>query len=160
SEATTQASVADLESARLSAQALLAQDYWLLRVADAEIDLLNETVAGYEKSLQLTQNQYNSGIVSRNDVVQALAQLKSTQAQALDAQVQRAQLEHAIALLIGKPPSELTIVRATPNWTFPEVPPGLPSELLERRPDIAAAERNVASANAQIGVAEAAFFPA
>jgi NodT family efflux transporter outer membrane factor (OMF) lipoprotein len=160
SEATTQASVADLESARLSAQALLAQDYWLLRVADAEIDLLNETVAGYEKSLQLTQNQYNSGIVSRNDVVQAEAQLKSTQAQALDAQVQRAQLEHAIALLIGKPPSELTIARATPNWTFPEVPPGLPSELLERRPDVAAAERNVAAANAQIGVAEAAFFPA
>lgn len=159
-EASTQASVADLESARLSAQALLAQDYWLLRVADAEIALFDETVAGYEKSLQLTQNQYNAGIVSRNDVVQAQAQLKSTQAQALDAQVQRAQLEHAIALLIGKPPSELTIARTTPNWTFPEVPPGLPSELLERRPDIAAAERSVAAANAQIGVAEAAFFPA
>jgi NodT family efflux transporter outer membrane factor (OMF) lipoprotein len=159
-EAGAQASVADLATATLSAQALLAQDYWLLRVADAEIDLLDETVAGYQKSLDLTQNQYNAGIVSRNDVVQAQAQLKSTQAQALDATVQRAQLEHAIALIIGRAPSELTIARETPNWTFPEVPPGVPSELLERRPDIAAAERSVAAANAQIGVAEAAFFPA
>ncbi|MEP6943103.1 MAG: efflux transporter outer membrane subunit [Betaproteobacteria bacterium] len=160
SQASAQASVADLESARLSAQALLAQDYWLLRVADAEIALLDEAVAAYDRSLTLTQNQYSAGTVSRNDVVQALAQLKSAQAQALDAQVQRAQLEHAIALLVGKAPSELTIARTSPNWTFPVVPPGLPSQLLERRPDIASAERNVAAANAQIGVAEAAFFPA
>jgi len=160
SQASAQASVADLESARLSAQALLAQDYWLLRVADAEIALLDEAVAAYDRSLTLTQNQYSAGTVSRNDVVQALAQLKAAQAQALDAQVQRAQLEHAIALLVGKPPSELTIARTTPNWTFPVVPTGLPSQLLERRPDIASAERNVAAANAQIGVAEAAFFPA
>jgi len=160
SEASAQASAADLESARLSAQALLAQDYWLLRVSDADIVLLQESAAGYEKSLQLTQNQYSAGTVSRNDVVQAQAQLKATQAQALDAQIGRAQLEHAIALLIGKPPAELTIARSTPAWTFPVVPAGVPSELLERRPDIAAAERSVAAANAQIGVAEAAFFPA
>jgi NodT family efflux transporter outer membrane factor (OMF) lipoprotein len=160
SEASAQASAADMANARLSAQALLAQDYWLLRVVDAEIALFDETVAAYQKSLQLTQNQYNAGIVSRNDVVQAETQLKSTQASALDARIQRAQLEHAIAVLVGKPPAELTIAVASPTWTFPNVPVGVPSELLERRPDIAAAERNMAAANAQIGVAEAAFFPA
>jgi NodT family efflux transporter outer membrane factor (OMF) lipoprotein len=160
SEASAQASAADMANARLSAQALLATDYWLLRVADAEIALFDETVAAYQKSLQLTQNQYNAGTVSRNDVVQAETQLKSTQAQALDARIQRAQLEHAIAVLIGKPPADLTIATASPAWTFPGVPVGVPSELLERRPDIAAAERNMQAANAQIGVAEAAFFPA
>jgi NodT family efflux transporter outer membrane factor (OMF) lipoprotein len=158
-EAGQQASVANLEVARLSAQALLAQDYWLLRVADAEIALLNDTVAAYEKSLQLTRNQYAVGVAGRSDVAQAETQLKSTQAQALDAGVQRAQLEHAIAILIGKPPAEVTIVVEPAKWTFPVIPTGMPSELLERRPDIAAAERNVAAANAQIGVAEAAFFP-
>jgi len=158
-EASQQASIADLEVAKLSAQALLAQDYWLLRVADAEIALLNDTVAAYEKSLQLTRNQYAAGIVGRNDVAQAEAQLKSTQAQALDASVQRAQLEHAIAILIGKPPAEVTIAVEPVKWTFPDIPTGMPSELLERRPDVAAAERSVAAANAQIGVAEAAFFP-
>jgi len=158
-EAGQQASVANLEVARLSAQALLAQDYWLLRVADAEIALLNDTVAAYEKSLQLTRNQYAVGVAGRSDVAQAEAQLKSTQAQALDASVQRAQLEHAIAMLIGKPPAEVTIAVESVKWTFPVIPTGMPSELLERRPDIAAAERNVAAANAQIGVAEAAFFP-
>src|SRR5215467_30719 len=126
-EAGQQASVANLEVARLSAQALLAQDYWLLRVADAEIALLNDTVAAYEKSLQLTRNQYAAGVVGRNDVVQAEAQLKSTQAQALDAAVQRAQLEHAVAILIGKPPAEVSIAVESVKWTFPVIPTGMPS---------------------------------
>ena len=140
SEASAQASVADLESAKLSAQAQLAEDYFLLRVQDAQIRLLNDTVDAYQRSLQLTRNQYAVGVAARADVAQAETQLKSTQAQALDGGIQRAQLEHAIAVLLA-------------------VPTGLPSELLERRPDIAAAERRAAAANAQIGVAEAAFFP-
>ena len=159
SGASAQASVADLAAATLSAQALLAQDYWLLRVVDAEIALFNATVAAYEKSLQLTKNQYAVGVAGRSDVVQAETQLQSTQAQALDAGVQRAQLEHAIAILIGKAPAEVSIAAETMRWTFPDIPPGIPSELLERRPDIASAERKVAAANAQIGVAEAAFYP-
>jgi len=159
SEANAQATSADLAAARLSAQALLAQDYWAMRVLDAEIALFKTTIAAYERSLQLTRNQYSAGIVGRNDVVQAEAQLNSTRAQALDADVQRAQLEHAIAILIGKAPAEVSIAVVTQQWSFPVIPPGLPSELLERRPDIAAAERSVAAANAQIGVAEAAFYP-
>ena len=160
SAASAQASAGDLASARLSAQALLVQDYLLLRVQDAEIDLLRSTVAGYERSLQLTNNQYAVGVVARADVVQADAQLKSTQAQVLDATIQRAQLEHAIAVLVGKPPAELEIAPRRFAPTFPDIPLALPSELLERRPDVAAAERRVAAANAQIGVAQAAFFPA
>ncbi len=154
-----QASVADLEAAKLSAQALLAQDYFLLRVQDAEIRLLDDTIAAYQKSVQLTQNQYDVGVAARADVVQAQTQLKSTQAQAIDAGVQRAQLEHAIALLVGKPPADVSIAAQATTPTYPDVPLGVPSELLERRPDIAAAERRTAAANAQIGVAEAAFFP-
>jgi NodT family efflux transporter outer membrane factor (OMF) lipoprotein len=159
SEANAQATAADLAAARLSAQALLAQDYWALRVLDAEIALFKTTIAGYERSLLLTRNQYSAGIVGRNDVVQAEAQLNSTRAQALDADVQRAQFEHAIAILIGKAPAEVSIAVAAQQWSFPAIPPGMPSQLLERRPDIAAAERSVAAANAQIGVAEAAFYP-
>ena len=159
STATAQASAADLAAATLSAQALLAQDYLLLRVQDAQIELLNDTVAGYEKSLQLTRNQYAAGIVARGDVAQAEAQLKSTQAQVLDARISRAQLEHAIAVLVGKPPSELAIAPRPLPAVFPAIPVALPSELLERRPDVAAAERRAAAANAQIGVAQAAFFP-
>ncbi len=159
SEATTQATAADLAAARLSAQALLAQSYLLLRVQDAQIQLLEDTVAAYAKALQLTQNQYAAGIVARGDVAQAEAQLKSTQAQVFDAKIARGQLEHAIAVLVGKPPSELGIAPRSVAASFPAIPPMLPSELLERRPDIAAAERRVASANAQIGVAQAAFFP-
>jgi NodT family efflux transporter outer membrane factor (OMF) lipoprotein len=158
--ASAQASAADLEAAKLSAQALLAQNYWLLRVQDAEVRLLNETIAAYEKSLQLTRNQYAVGVAARADVVQAEAQLRSTQAQAVDAGVARAQLEHAIATLIGKPPSTITIEPRDVVFAFPDVPVAVPSALLERRPDIAAAERRTAAANAQIGVAEAAFFPA
>ncbi len=157
--ANTQASTADLEAAKLSAQALLAQDYFLLRVQDAEIRLLNETIAAYARSLQLTQNQYNVGVAARSDVVQAQTQLKSTQAQAIDAGVTRAQLEHAIAALTGKAPAEVSIAANETPLAYPDIPLGVPSELLERRPDIAAAERRAAAANAQIGVAEAAFFP-
>jgi NodT family efflux transporter outer membrane factor (OMF) lipoprotein len=160
SEATTQASVSDLEAAKLSAQAQLAMDYFLLRVQDADIHLLQDTVAAYEKSLQLTRNQYAVGVAARADVAQAETQLKSTQAQAIDAAVQRAQLEHAIAILIGKPPADFSIAAEAVPTVFPVIPVDLPSELLERRPDIAAAERRAGAANAQIGVAEAAFFPA
>jgi len=159
STATAQASDADLAAAKLSLQSLLAQDYLLLRVQDAQIDLLRETVANYERSLQLTRNQYAAGIVARGDVAQAETQLKSTQAQLLDARIVRAQLEHAIAVLVGKPPAELTIVPKNLATVFPQIPLTVPSELLERRPDIASAERKVAAANAQIGVAQAAFFP-
>ena len=159
SAATAQSTAADLAAARLSAQALLAQDYLLLRVQDAQIRLLRDTVAGYEKSLELTRNQYGAGTVSRGDVVQAETQLKSTQAQVLDALIFRAQLEHAIAVLVGKPPAELALAPRPLAPVFPAIPVALPSELLERRPDIAAAERRAASANAQIGVAQAAFYP-
>jgi NodT family efflux transporter outer membrane factor (OMF) lipoprotein len=158
---TAQASEADLANARLSMQAQLAQTYLLLRVQDAQVALLTTTAKGYERSLELTQNQYAAGIVARGDVTQAEAQLKSTQAQVIDAQLARAQLEHGIAVLIGKPPSELAIApRATLTAVYPDVPLAVPSALLERRPDIAAAERRAAAANAQIGVAQAAFFPA
>jgi len=159
SEASAQASIADLESAKLSAQALLAEDYFLLRVQDAQIRLLNDTVEAYQRSLQLTRNQYAVGVAARADVAQAETQLKSTQAQAIDAEVQRTQLEHAIAVLLGKAPADFSVVAESVPTEFPPIPPGLPSELLERRPDIAAAERRAAAANAQIGVAEAAFFP-
>jgi NodT family efflux transporter outer membrane factor (OMF) lipoprotein len=157
--ANAQASAADLEAARLSAYAELAQDYFQLRALDAQKQLLEDTVVEYEKSMQLTQNQYRAGVVAKADVVQADTQLKTTEAQAIDLGVQRAQLEHAVALLIGRPPSSFSIV-ATPLTAVPlSVPIGVPSMLLERRPDVAAAERRVAAANAQIGVAKSAFFP-
>jgi NodT family efflux transporter outer membrane factor (OMF) lipoprotein len=159
STAIAESSADELEAAKLSLQAQLAQNYFLLRVQDAEIRLLQDNVARYERSLQLTRNQYAVGVASRGDVVQAEAQLMSTRAQALEAAVARAQLEHAIAVLIGKPPAEFGIAATPMNATFPAVPPALPSELLERRPDIAAAERRMAAANAQIGVAEAAYYP-
>jgi NodT family efflux transporter outer membrane factor (OMF) lipoprotein len=159
-EANVQASAADLESLRLSAQGTLAQDYFQLRVADAQRQLLEETVAGYERSLQLVSNQYRAGLVAKGDVIQAEAQLKSAQAQAIDARIQRAQFEHAIALLIGKPASTFSIPQATIANAVPRIPPGVPSRLLERRPDIAAAERRMAAANAEIGAAQAAIYPA
>ena len=160
SETSAQASAADLAAAQLSMQALLAQDYLTLRVQDAEIVLLRDTVAGYERSLTLTRNQYAAGIVGRGDVAQAEAQLAATQAQEQDATIQRAQLEHAIAVLVGKAPAELSIAPRPLVAVFPQTPVMVPSELLERRPDIAAAERRTASANAEIGVAQAAFYPA
>jgi len=160
SEASAQASAGDLEAARLSAQATLAQSYFQLRVLDAQQLLLEDTLAAYEKSLKLVQNQYAAGIVAKADVVQATTQIRTTRAQAIDLGVQRAQLEHAIALLVGKPPSALSIPRSPLAAAVPPIPAAVPSTLLERRPDIAAAERRMAQANAQIGVAKAAFFPA
>src|SRR4029434_7319969 len=159
SEATAQASAADLEAATLSARAELAQDYFQLRSLDGQKQLLDNTVVAFEKSLELTNNRYRSGIASRGDVLQAETQLKTTQAQAIDVGVQRAQLEHAIALLIGKAPADLTIPVAPLATQAPTIPTGVPAELLKRRPDVASAERTVASANAQIGVAEAAYYP-
>jgi NodT family efflux transporter outer membrane factor (OMF) lipoprotein len=159
SRASAQASAADLEGIRLSAQAELAQDYFQLCALDAQKELLDQTVAAYERILTLTKNRYARGVASRADVLQAETQLKSTQAQALDLGVQRAQLEHAVAVLIGKPPSVFVIPVTPLTQTPPPVPVAVPSELLERRPDIAAAERRIAAANAQIGVAVAAFYP-
>lgn len=160
SAAGAQASAADVENVRLSLHAQLAQTYFQLRAVDTQRKLLDDTIAAYRKSLELTQNRYRAGVASRADVSQAEAQLHATQAQSLDLRVSRAQLEHAIAVLLGKPPAEVSIAAAPLQSAPPRVPVGLPAELLERRPDIAAAERRVAAANAQIGVAEAAFFPA
>ena len=154
-----QASAADLETARLLAQAELAFDYFQLRVLDQQRQLLDDTTAAFQKSLDLTRNRYAAGVAGKVDLVQAETLLKSTQAQALDIGVQRAQLEHAIAILIGKAPADFAIARQVMNIGVPAVPASLPSELLERRPDIAAAERRVAAANARIGVAKSAFFP-
>ena len=159
SETSAQASAATLQALRLSTQATLAQDYFLLRALDAQTQLLNDTVKTYEKTLKITQNRYAAGIAAKSDIVQAEVQLKSTQAQAISLGVQRAQFEHAIAMLIGKPPAGLTIPVAPLNTQLPPIPVSIPSQLLERRPDIAAAERQAAAANAQIGVAKAAYFP-
>ncbi|MGH8455490.1 MAG: efflux transporter outer membrane subunit [Stenotrophobium sp.] len=154
-----QASAADLASARLSAQAQLATDYFELRVADELKRLLDGTVTAYTRSLAITQNQYAAGIVAKTDVITAETQLKSAQAQVINTGVQRAQLEHAIAVLTGKLPAEFSLEPATLSDSVPDIPPGVPSTLLERRPDIASAERQVAAANAQIGVAISAYFP-
>jgi NodT family efflux transporter outer membrane factor (OMF) lipoprotein len=158
-DASWQASTADLEAAKLSARAALAQAYFSLRAADSTRKLLEDTVAAYQKSLQLTENRYKAGVVPRLDVVQAEVQLKSTQAQLMDIGVERAQFEHAIALLVGEPPANFALPPAPLSLAMPSMPVGLPSTLLERRPDIAAAERSVAAANARIGVAKAAMFP-
>jgi NodT family efflux transporter outer membrane factor (OMF) lipoprotein len=158
-EAEAQASAADLEAARLSAQATLAQNYLSLRVADAGRRTLEETVEAYQRTVQLTRNRYAAGVAARVDVVQAEVQLKSAQAQLIDVGVERAQLEHAIALQLGVAPADFSIAAAPLAAGMPPIPAGLPSGLLERRPDIAAAERRTAAANARIGVAQAAFFP-
>src|SRR5882724_404438 len=158
-QASAQASAGDLENARLSFQAALAQDYFQLRELDAQKQLLTETVAAFQKFLELTEGLYAQGVDSEADVQAAETQLKTTQAQLINVGVQRAQLEHAIAVLIGKPASDFSIPATPLAGTPPEIPVGVPSELLERRPDIAASERSVAAANAQIGVAEAAFYP-
>ena len=157
--ATAQASAADLANARLSAQGTLAGDYLQLRIADELKRLLDQSATAYAESLRITRNQYAAGTASQSDVSQAEAQLQSTQAQAIATGVTRAQFEHAIAVLIGVPPAEMSIAPTDFAIQIPDIPPGLPAALLERRPDIAAAERTMASANAEIGVEVAAFYP-
>lgn len=159
SGATAQASAADLAAATLSLQTQLAQNHFLLRVQDAEIRLLRDTVTSYEQSLRITRNQHSVGVASRDVIMQAQAQLGAAQAQMLDARVARAKFEHAIAVLIGKAPADFSFAVAPIGETVPIIPSALPSDLLERRPDIAAAERRMAAASAQIGVAEAAAYP-
>src|ERR1700741_3031221 len=147
------ATAADVESVSLSLHAELASDYFQLRALDAEEQLLNSTVTAFEKALELTQNRFSGGVASQVDVAQAQTQLETTRAQAIDVAVQRAQFEHAIAVLTGQAPSGFTLASAPLTSSPPVVPAGLPSDLLERRPDIAATERLMASANAQIGIA-------
>ncbi|MDM4767979.1 efflux transporter outer membrane subunit [Pelomonas sp. SE-A7] len=154
-----QASTNDLAAARLSAQSLLTQSYFSLRTAEAQQALLERSVAAYQRSLELTQTRYAGGVASRSDVLQAETQLRNAQSQALESATQRAQLEHAIAVLLGQPPAALNLARSAQLPTVPAVPELLPSTLLQRRPDIAAAQSRVAAAYAQIGVADAAFFP-
>jgi len=160
SGAEAQASAADLRAALLSAQATLVQSYLQLRVNDEERRLLDQTVLAYQRSLAITRNRYQAGVAGRSDVAQAETQLSSTQAQAIDLGVARAQLEHAIAVLVGRAPADFRLPPVDAIPSLPTIPVGLPSELLERRPDIAVAERRIAAANAQIGVTQAAFFPA
>jgi NodT family efflux transporter outer membrane factor (OMF) lipoprotein len=159
SKASAQASDADLEGVRLSMQGQLAQDYFQLRTLDSQKQILTTTVDNYKKFLALTKNRYATGVAAQSDVLTAQTQLETAQTQLVATGVQRAQLEHAIAVLMGKAPSDLTIPATPLDLTPPAIPSGIPSELLERRPDIAAAERQAAAANAQIGVAEAAYYP-
>lgn len=158
-EATAQASFANLENARLSFQATLAQDYFSAHGLDAQAKLLQDTVVSFQKFLDLTTNQYNSGIASQAAVAAARTQLDTTKAQLIAVGVQRAVFEHAIAVLIGKPAMNYTLKTVALTATPPPIPVAIPSTLLERRPDIAQAERQVASANASIGVAVAAYYP-
>src|SRR5579885_3306778 len=158
--AAAQASAADLDNAKLSAQAALATAYFNLRAADSLIDLLTRTVAEYKRNYNVVNNQFKAGYaVTAGDVATADAQIATTQAQLINTHVQRAQFEHAIAVLIGRPPAELGIAPRNLAGGIPKIPVTLPSSLLERRPDIAAAERTMQQQNALIGAAEAAWFP-
>jgi NodT family efflux transporter outer membrane factor (OMF) lipoprotein len=154
-----QATAADYQTAKLSLEAELALDYFELRSADAQKQLLDDTVKAYTDNLGLTLNRFKGGVAPKADVAQAQTQLDTTRVQDTDVTVQRAQFEHAIAILIGKPPADFSLAAAPLNNQPPSIPIGLPSELLQRRPDIAAAERRVAEANQQIGIARAAYFP-
>jgi NodT family efflux transporter outer membrane factor (OMF) lipoprotein len=157
--ATAQASLADLAAARLSAQGELATDYISLRQTDAQHALLVNTIEGYTRYLEITQNRFNAGIAARVDVLQAQTQLANARVSTTALETQRAQYEHAIAVLLGKAPAEFSLPVAAWTPTVPEIPTGVPSTLLQRRPDIAAAERRVAVANEQIGIARSAYFP-
>ncbi|WP_260858365.1 efflux transporter outer membrane subunit [Paraburkholderia sp. BCC1885] len=154
-----QASAADLESIRLGVHAELAVDYFNLRGLDASKQLLDQTIIDYRQTLALTQSRLAVGVSSQADVSQAETQLRATEAQDIDLGVTRAQYEHAIATLTGEPASTFSLPPVTAGFTPPAIPVGLPSELLQRRPDIAAAERRVAADNDRIGIAQAAFFP-
>jgi NodT family efflux transporter outer membrane factor (OMF) lipoprotein len=154
-----QASAADLATVNLSMHADLAVDYFQARSLDAEEQLLNSTVTEYQQALELNESRFQGGIASDVEVEQAKTQLQTTQAQAIDVGVARAQYEHAVAILMGKPPAEFSLPPLPLTAPPPHIPISMPSELLERRPDIAAAERRVASANAQIGVAMSAYYP-
>jgi NodT family efflux transporter outer membrane factor (OMF) lipoprotein len=154
-----QASAADLQNVRLSVEAELAFDYYQLRSLDTEKRLLDTTIAAYQQQLELTRVRFQTGIASDEDVAQAETQLKTTEAQATDLGIARAQFEHAVAVLAGQPPAGFSLAAAPSGGQPPAIPVGLPSQLLERRPDIAAAERRVAESNAEIGVTKAAFFP-
>ncbi|HEX4329035.1 MAG TPA: efflux transporter outer membrane subunit [Burkholderiales bacterium] len=158
-ELSAQASVADIENIKLSLQAQLVTSYLSLRITDEEANLLTRTVGDYQKALDLTTNRYKAGIAAKLDVSEAEAQLKAAQAQALDIGIARAQFEHAIAVLIGKAPGDFSIAVKPLVLSMPDIPLTAPSALLERRPDVAAAERRIASANAQVGAAQAALFP-
>jgi NodT family efflux transporter outer membrane factor (OMF) lipoprotein len=158
--AAAQVSAADVANARLSAQATLAIDYFELLGSDALQALLEDTVRQYRRALQIAQNQYDAGVAARSDVITAQTQLLSTQAQLINTGVARAQYEHAIAVLTGHAPAELTLARGKLPSIVPQIPLALPASLLERRPDIAAAERAMAEGNALIGVAVAAYYPA
>ena len=154
-----QASAGDLQTALLSLQAELAVDYFEARSADAEERLLNDTVKEYEEAYRITTNRFEGGVAPQSDVDQAKTQLEQAKVQANDVAIRRAQFEHAIAVLLGVPPASFTLAPQPLEARPPAIPTGLPSELLERRPDIAAAERRVAEANERIGIARAAFFP-
>jgi NodT family efflux transporter outer membrane factor (OMF) lipoprotein len=157
-----QASDADLESARLSLHAELALDYFGLRWADAQEKLLDDTVTAYQSAVELTQDRFEGGAVPQSDVAQAKTQLDQARVQRTDIEVRRTQYEHAISVLIGKPPAELTLPPLPldqASQVMPDIPGVMPAALLERRPDIAADERRMASANEQIGIAQAAFYP-
>jgi NodT family efflux transporter outer membrane factor (OMF) lipoprotein len=154
-----QATAADYETAKLSLEAELALDYFELRSADAQKQLLDDTVKAYTDNLHLTLSRFKGGVAPKADVAQAQTQLDTTRVQDTDVTVQRAQFEHAIAILIGKPPADFSLAAVPLNYQPPSIPIGLPSDLLQRRPDIAAAERRVAEANQQIGIARAAYFP-
>ncbi|MBV8069963.1 MAG: efflux transporter outer membrane subunit [Acidobacteriaceae bacterium] len=154
-----QASAADLENVKLELQTELAVDYFEARSLDAQRQLLEDTVVAYEKAYQLTRNRYEGGVASKVEVAQAQTQLEQTQAQEIDVGVARAEYQHAIAVLMGRPPEEFVLPPKPLSETPPVIPIGVPSQLLQRRPDIAAAERQVAAANEQIGIAKSAFFP-